>query len=214
MSAMSGGGDLCAFRPLGLILAGGEARRMGGGDKTLKRLGHDTLLATLAGRLQPQCTALAISANGDAARFAHTSLRVVPDQISASIGPLAGVLAGLTVCHEAAGWPWLLTVPGDTPFVPSDLVARFRRGIVDETTRIVRACSGGRAHPLVALWSLAVRTPLHEAIRTRDMRSVKTFQAEMQTVDVVWPIAPYDPFFNINTPEDLTKARATHDRFL
>lgn len=130
---------------LGCVLAGGLATRMGGGDKTLRELHGRPLLAHILTRLAPQCAGLAISANGDPARFAAFGLPVWPDPLP-GMGPLGGVLAAL----EASPHPFVLTVPGDAPFLPPDLVARLHagRGMVT----VAQAASRGRAHPVIALW--------------------------------------------------------------
>ena len=198
-------------KPCGLVLAGGLARRMDGRDKALMRLDPETtLLDVLLGRLAPQCCALSISANGDATRFASAALPVLGDLPGPSRGPLAGVLAGLDDLSSAVPEGWLLTVPGDTPFVPEDLVARLHAATRKSGRPVARATCTGRLHSLVALWSGALREPLRHALMDRDLRKVTAFQAEVGVVDVPWAGAPHDPFYNVNTPEDLEVARAIH----
>ena len=191
------------------MLAGGQARRLGGRDKALMRLDPDTtLLAALLGRIGGQCGALAISANGDPARFAAAGRPVLADEPGPSRGPLAGVLAGLA--HAAAHVPgrWMLTVPGDTPFVPTDLAERLAVAARSAGRPVARATCAGRLHSLVALWSPTLEAPLREALLGRDLRKVTAFQAEVGVADVPWAATPHDPFFNVNTLEDLATARA------
>jgi molybdenum cofactor guanylyltransferase len=194
-------------RTTGLILAGGQARRLGGVDKALLPLGQGTVLDQLLARLRPQCVTLAISANSDPARFAAAGCPILPDAPGPSRGPLAGVLAGLDWVEERHDLDWLLTVPGDTPFVPLDLVDRLRAAAETTGHPVARVSSAGRLHPLVALWSARLGPPLRDALHGRDQRRVRTFQDDVGAVDVAWPAVSPDPFFNINTPADLVEAR-------
>jgi molybdopterin-guanine dinucleotide biosynthesis protein A len=177
------------------VLAGGQARRMGGGDKALLTLGAHTVLDELLMRLRPQVHAVAMSANGDPARFAPWRLPVLPDPAGA--GPLAGVLAGLTWAEEA-GADTLLSVPADTPFIPADLVARLG------AAPACAASASGTHHP-VALWPVAARAALARYLAHGGLR-VSAFAAEIGMRTVYFSEAP-DPFCNINTPDDLTMAR-------
>jgi len=188
----------------GLILAGGEGRRLGGADKALVSLGAETLLGHLLARLDGQVGAVAISANGDSVRFAAFGKPVLGDGPFAGQGPLAGLLAGLDWAAEL-GAGELLTVPCDTPFVPADLVARLGRSPA-------RAASGGQPHHLVALWPVAARVALRARLSETAARGVAEFSASlgMRTVafsSVAFAGAAWDPFLNINTPEDLAMAR-------
>lgn len=182
-----------------VILAGGQARRMGGGDKPLLPLAGRPLLAHVIARLGPQVTALALNANGDPARFAAFGLPVLPDPVPGQPGPLAGVLAAMDWA-AARGEARVLTVAGDTPFLPADLVARL------STQPFAMAESLGRAHPVVALWPIALRAPLRAALAAGEHR-VGRFAAGHGAVQVPFP-APPDPFVNINTPDDLARAEA------
>ena len=193
--------------PFGLMLAGGLSRRMGGQDKTLLPLPGGFPLSILRDRLQPQCTGLAISANGSPDRFAALGLVVIADGHETYAGPLAGVLAGLDYLAAQGRSDWLLTVPGDTPFIPSDLAARLTATAKDCHVRIARATSAGRSHPVVALWSPTIRSLLREALVTRDLRRAMAFQAEIGVGETEWAVSPYDPFFNLNSPADLAEAR-------
>lgn len=183
---------------LGCVLAGGEARRMGGGDKTLRELHGRPLLAHILARLAPQCGAVAINANGDAARFAAYGLPVWPDAVP-GLGPLGGVLAAL----EASPLPFILTVPGDAPFLPPDLVARLHAG--RGAAAVAQAASGGRGHPVIALWPRALAPALRQALAAGE-RAVGRFAASQGVALVDWQ---GEPFLNINTPEDLARAQLT-----
>jgi molybdopterin-guanine dinucleotide biosynthesis protein A len=186
---------------LGVILAGGLARRMGGGDKPLRALGGRPMLDHVVARLAPQCAALALNANGDAARFAAWGLPVWPDPLPDHPGPLAGILAAL----ENATLPWVVTMPGDTPFLPLDLVARLHAAREAAGAAIACAASGGQAHPPVALWPRALAADLRAALLDGE-RKIDRWTARHGVALADWPAAPFDPFFNANTPEELAEA--------
>ena len=190
----------------GLILAGGRARRMGGGDKGMLRVGDSTVLARVFATLAPQVDHLLLSANGDPARFADLGLHVVADEIDEA-GPLGGLLAGLdwTATHRPSV-ATLLSVPGDTPFLPRDLVSRL--GAAGRPGVIAMAMSGGRAHPTVALWPVVLRHSLRIFLADSATRSVRAFAERHDIVYAEWPDRPRDPFANVNTPEDLARAQA------
>lgn len=194
-------------RVLGVLLAGGQARRMGGGDKCLRLLGGETLLARAAVRLAPQVGALVLNANGDPSRFAAFGLPVIADPVDGFAGPLAGVLAGLD--HAAAQSPecdWAVTVPTDAPVFPVDLVARLVHALVHDEAELACAGSGGRTHPVFGLWPVRLRGALREALVDRDVRKVDAFTANYRMAVAHWPIEPLDPFLNVNRPEDLAEA--------
>ncbi len=194
---------------LGAILAGGLARRMGGGDKAVRRLGGRTLLDHVVARLRPQCVGLILNANGDPARFADHRLAVVPDDVPGFAGPLAGILAALD--HAAAHHPEVLdvvSVAADTPFLPDDLVRRFVAARVAEDARLAIAASGGRTHPVIGLWPVAIRHALRHALVDEGERRIGAFAGRYPLVMVEWRSEPVDPFFNVNAPADLTAAEA------
>jgi molybdopterin-guanine dinucleotide biosynthesis protein A len=174
-----------------LILAGGGAARMGGGDKPLLALGGRTILAELLGRLRPQVSAVALSANGDPLRFASYGLPVLPDPVPDQ-GPLAGLAQGL-IWAAVIGAEALLSVPGDTPFVPRNLAVRL-------SPAPACAVSGGHIHPLVALWPVGCRDKLQGWPDPR----VKTFAASIGMRQVLFDDEL--AFLNVNTPADLTAA--------
>ena len=180
-----------------LILAGGEARRMGGGDKPLLSIGGRPMLAHIIRSLD--LPGIAIGANGDPARFAPFGLPVLSVGPFAGQGPLAGVMAGL-VWAAGLGAEALLTIPGDTPFVPPGLVAAL-------SPAPACAASNGRAHHLVALWPVTARESLHALLSAPGRRDVHHFAASIGMRRIDFPSGKWDPFMNVNTPEDLTAAR-------
>lgn len=193
-------------KPFGLILAGGLSRRMGGGDKALRRLGAGTILDAVIARLTPQVAILALNANGDGARFG-VGLEIVPDTLPDAPGPLAGLLAGLD--HAARYMPQarhVLTVPADCPFLPSDLAARLLHACDAHGCPAAIAVSGGRRHPVVGLWEVALRERLRAALVDEGEHRVGVFAAAIGAIAVEWPAEPVDPFFNVNTPEELAQA--------
>jgi molybdopterin-guanine dinucleotide biosynthesis protein A len=199
----------------GVVLAGGLARRMGGGDKTLKTIGGRPMLAMVIDRLAPQVVALAINANGDPARFTEFNLPVIADTIGGFAGPLAGILAGM---HWArASHPdcrYLVSVAGDTPFFPADLAARLAEGCGDTDDTISLAASADGVHPVFGLWPLALADDLEAFLTKGDNRKILAFTDRYVRLNVPFDHIelaggePLDPFFNINAPEDVARAEA------
>lgn len=192
---------------LGVLLAGGLARRMGGGDKPLKAIGGRTLIDRVIERLRPQCAALILNANGDPARFAFTGLPVVGDDVPGFAGPLAGILAALD--WAAANRPdleWVVSAAADSPFLPQNYVSRLQ--VARETAGTPLACaeSGGQTYPVNGLWPVALREDLRHALIAEDMRKIDRWTARHGVAYAAWPAEPVDPFFNANTPEDLAEA--------
>ena len=195
----------------GIILAGGLSRRMGGGDKTLLALGGRPLLDHVVARLAPQVGSLALSANGDPARFAASGLSVLADTVEGHAGPLAGILTGLEWAAANTACKSLVTAAGDTPFLPADLVARLAEAAARRQSSIAIASSGGRRHPTFALWPLGLRQALRHFLIDEDNRRVSAFIERHDFVEVEFPLSALggneiDPFFNINTPDDLAVA--------
>jgi molybdopterin-guanine dinucleotide biosynthesis protein A len=193
--------------PLGLVLAGGLARRMGGGDKTRIRIAGKTILERVLACLTPQCAAVILNANGDPARFADTGLPVVADTVADFAGPLAGILAGLDwAAAHAPAITDVASVPGDCPFLPRDLVTRLSAS--RETAGLPIACarSGDWRHPVVGLWPVALREDLRKALREENMRKIEAWTARHGVAMADWPATPIDPFFNVNTPDDAAAA--------
>ena len=194
-------------KPLGVVLAGGLARRMGGGDKARLRIGGRTIIERVLARLKPQCAALILNANGDPARFADTGLAVVPDSVPDFAGPLAGILAGLDwAAREAPDVADIVSVPGDCPFLPEDLVARLSAARTREAAPLACARSGEWRHPVVGLWPVALRGDLRQALVAEGMRKIEAWTARHGVAVADWPAVPVDPFFNINTPDDAAEA--------
>ena len=195
-------------RVLGLILAGGLSRRMGGGDKPLRRLAGRTLLQRVAERFEPQCAGgLALSANGDPARFRDVfSGAILPDTIPDHPGPLAGILAGMEAAAALPGVTHVASVPGDAPFLPHDFVARLVAAAA-EAKPIALAASGERCHFTSALWPVDLRHDLRDWLG-RGERRVGGFIERHGAAVASWPVEPVDPFLNLNAPEDLAAAEA------
>ena len=193
--------------PPGVALAGGLARRMGGGDKPLREIGGRTILARVIARLEPQCECLVINANGDPRRFASFGLPVIADGVPGAPGPLAGILAALD--WAAANRPdaaFILSAPGDCPFLPRDLVARLSRALIADHAELAIAASQGQSHPVIGLWSVALREALRQALVVEGLRKVGLWTARYRLATVEWPAEPLDPFFNANTVDDLAEA--------
>ncbi|WP_278923358.1 molybdenum cofactor guanylyltransferase MobA [Pseudophaeobacter profundi] len=204
-------------KPLGVILAGGLATRMGGGDKGLLQIGGQSLLARVRDRLAPQVAGMALNANGDAVRFADLGLPVVADSIEGFAGPLAGVLAGLDWA-AGQGAEAIVTAAADTPFFPTDLVARLLAASQGQTHPLVLATtprtgeelkSGGRSkvnrHPTFGLWPVALRDDLRAALQD-GLRKVVIWTDQHGGREALFDATPFDPFFNVNTPADLIRA--------
>ena len=191
----------------GILLAGGLARRMGGGDKPMREIAGQTVLARAIARIGPQCDGLALNANGDATRFAAYGLPVIADSVAGFPGPLAGILAGMDwATEQRPDAAWILTVPADCPFLPGDLVARLSAARDEHNAEIAIAESGGRTHPVIGLWPVAQREALRRAIVDDGLRKVGLWTSRHRLARVSWPDQPFDPFFNANTPEDLAAA--------
>ncbi|MCV9937505.1 molybdenum cofactor guanylyltransferase MobA [Boseaceae bacterium BT-24-1] len=196
---------------LGLLLAGGLARRMGGGDKPLRTIAGRTILAHVLERLRPQCDGLLLNANGDPARFADYGLPVVADSVPDFAGPLAGILAGLDwLAANRPGAQWLVSVAADTPFIPRDLVARLHAARVAANVPLACAASGGWTHPVIGLWPVSLREQLRHALTVEDERKIDRWTARHGVVSVEWLVTPVDPFFNANRPDDLAEAERLH----
>ncbi|WP_256754458.1 molybdenum cofactor guanylyltransferase MobA [Mesorhizobium sp. Mes31] len=196
---------------VGIILAGGRSRRMGGGDKCLLPLGSGCLLDHVILRLAPQVAPLALSANGDPARFSRFGLPVLADTVTGFAGPLAGILTGLEWAIANTACKAIVTAAGDTPFLPLDLVERLAAAIDQRSGSIAVACSAGKRHPTFTLWPTDCRDALRRFLVDEDNRRVSAFIERHDFVDVDFPVPqsaaqPIDPFFNINEPDDLVRA--------
>ena len=198
-----------AAEVLGVILAGGPSTRMGGDDKCLMPVGGTRLIEHVIRRLRPQVTALALNANGDPARFAEFGLKVLPDGMAGQPGPLAGILAGLDWA-TARGASAIVTVAGDTPFFPRDLVARLRATAGPSGLALAASPDPEgrvRRHPVFGLWPVALREDLRVALEG-GLRKVVLWADAHGAGTALFESRPFDPFFNINTPADLAAAEA------
>jgi molybdenum cofactor guanylyltransferase len=194
-------------RIAGVLLAGGQARRMGGGDKCLVEVGGRTLLARIMERLRPQVGPMVLNANGDPARFESYGVPVANDVIEGFPGPLAGVLTGMEWARtHAPDCTHVVTVPCDAPFVPRDLVARLVAAKDAVGADMACATSGGRDHPVVGLWPVALAAELRRALVAEEVRKVDVWTARYSLARADFATDPVDPFFNVNAPEDVAAA--------
>jgi molybdopterin-guanine dinucleotide biosynthesis protein A len=191
----------------GVLLAGGLARRMGGGDKPMRTIGGRTILERVIARLESQCDGLLLNANGDPARFAAFGLPVIPDGVADFPGPLAGILAALDwTAANRPGVSLVLSAAGDCPFLPRDLVSRLHAALTSENAELAVAASDGQSHPVIGLWSVALREQLRHALVVEDVRKIDRWTARYRLATVTWPVTPLDPFFNANTVDDIAEA--------
>jgi molybdopterin-guanine dinucleotide biosynthesis protein A len=194
---------------VGLLLAGGQSRRMGGGDKALRLIGGVPLLDRVIERMRPQVETLVLNANGDPGRFTSFGLPVVPDSVPDYAGPLAGVLAGLDwTAEHRPDCAYVVSVATDAPFLPRDLVSRLVRGMENSAADLACAASGGQPHPVIGLWPVRLREDLRRAVADETIRKVDVWTARHRLTIVPFPSEPLDPFFNANRPEDLVTAAA------
>jgi molybdopterin-guanine dinucleotide biosynthesis protein A len=195
--------------PVCVVLAGGLARRMGGGAKGLLPLGGKPILDHMIARLKPQCARIVLNVNGPTEEFERFGLPIIADTIPDHAGPLAGILAALDWMAETHPMSTtLLSVATDTPFVPDDLVAKLETARSEAGTALACACSNGRIHPPFSLWPVRVRDALRTALLQDKARKMETVMTRLGYSVARWDTQPIDPFFNINTPEDLLTAEA------
>lgn len=191
---------------VGVIIAGGQARRLGGGDKTLLHVGERSMLERVIERLENQTSRLILNANGDTERFASFGLPIVSDALPTFGGPMFGLLAGMTWAQRNTDARWIVTAPSDAPFLPADLVTRLAAGLDDAEVAVCR--SGGRLHPIIALWSVALADKLEAWLSTQPQRAAHAWLATRRWSAVDFDAqGGVDPFFNVNTPDDLAAAR-------
>jgi molybdenum cofactor guanylyltransferase len=203
-AARTGASIMSENGPLAVVLAGGLARRMGGGDKPLTLLAGRPLLGHILDRLQPQVSVVALNVNDDPARYEAFGLPVLPDSLPGRPGPLAGILAALDWA-ATRGAASVMTVPGDTPFLPPDLARRLAAAVAAGAPAAM-AASDGRRHPIAGLWPVAAREGLRSAIRDEGLRRADAWAMRLGAVVVDFPLGPIDPFFNLNSPADLAEA--------
>jgi molybdopterin-guanine dinucleotide biosynthesis protein A len=196
---------------IGVLLAGGQSRRMGGGDKCLLELAGKPLLTHVVERLKPQTSALVLNANGDLERFSKFELPTIADPVEGFAGPLAGVLAGFTWAREhAPETRWIVTAATDTPFFPQDLVAKLLDATKGQYPTIALASSNDRMHPVFGLWPTSLADDLHEALES-GTRKVLDWTGRHVTMTADFPevhigSTKIDPFFNANRPDDMAHA--------
>lgn len=192
---------------VGIILAGGLARRMGGGDKCLLPLAGKTLLQRTIDRAQPQVAQLLLNANGNSLRFARTRLPVVADVYPNNLGPLAGIHAGFTWMQtKAPNAEWLVSFASDTPFFPADLVETLSAAAQNSSSKLVVSVSKSRVHPVFALWHISLKEQIEAQLDRGEGTRLQDWITLQKPVQVEFNAEAYDPFFNINTPQDLYAA--------
>jgi len=191
----------------GVILAGGQSRRFGGGDKFLKELNGISLIDRIVNRVRPQTDDLIINSNSNAVLFEKQNLPVIPDSIQGYAGPLAGVLAGMEwVLKNKSECCWIVTFPSDAPFIPLNCVAKMKAHAEKEKANIVCSASGDRTHPVCALWRVDLANDLRKAMLNEEIRKIDLWTARHRLSVVEFSNQPYDPFFNINRAGDLESA--------
>jgi molybdenum cofactor guanylyltransferase len=194
-------------KPIGVLLAGGLSRRMGGGIKAFKYLGGKPLLEHVIERFQPQCATLVLNVNEPAEGFAHTGLPLIPDTLPDHAGPLAGILAALEwVAAHHPDCDTVASVATDSPFLPDTLVVRLEEARQAAQTPLACAQSGDQRHPPFGLWPVTLRHALREALVLEHLRKMEVFMTRYGCATAVWNTDPFDPFFNVNHPEDLLEA--------
>jgi molybdopterin-guanine dinucleotide biosynthesis protein A len=193
---------------LGVLLAGGQSRRMGGGDKNLRDLNGQSILNRVIESAEKQVDHLIINANGAPERFDEYKLPVVEDSVGGHQGPLAGILTGLEwASNYRPDVEWVMSFATDAPFFPEDLVEQLMNAIKIDQADISCATSKGRSHPVFALWPVRLKDDLHHALTVEEIRKIDRWTSRYHLVEVEFQAEPFDPFFNINRPEDLEKAR-------
>ena len=196
--------DIC-----GLLLAGGRSRRMGGRDKCLMTLSNKPLLNHVIATARPQVGPMVLNTNSDPSLFAEYALPVVSDVVDGYAGPLAGILTGLEwASRHAPNCRWVASFACDAPFIPTNLVERLRQAVYKQNADIGYAASGGRLHPVFALWPVRLAAALRDAVELEGLRKVDEWTERYVKARVEFPVAPHDPFFNINRLEDLAEAEA------
>ena len=201
---------------VGVVLAGGLSRRMGGNDKSLMQLGGKPMIAYAVKRLTPQTGTVIINANRDSMAYADYSCTVVPDTIEGFAGPLAGVLAGMEWARmNAPNAKWVATAAADTPFFPTNLVASCVTEVGYKQDVIALAKSGDKLHPVFGLWPISLADDLREWLSDEANRKVLAWVDRHNMTAITFPEFELanemiDPFFNVNNPEDLETAKIIH----
>jgi len=192
---------------IGVILAGGQSRRFGGGDKFIRELKGEPLVDRVIERVRPQTSQMIISSNAETPHLTKFRLPIVADVIEGQAGPLAGILTGMEWTRKnAPDCDWIVSFPTDAPFVPLDCVAQMHEQAVADGAEIVCAASGGRTHPVCALWQVKLADNLRQVMEEEEMRKIDLWTARHRLSVLEFSDQPFDPFFNINRPEDLEQA--------
>jgi len=194
---------------VGTILAGGLAKRMGGGDKCLLPLAGKTLLQRTIDRAKPQVKDLILNANGNALRFARTRLPIVPDLITGQFGPLAGIQASLEWMKSNSSSEWLICFASDTPFFPTNIAQLLLETANKHQKKLVMSETAGRKHPVFSLWHVSMLPTVAAQIETGEAPRLQEWMLEHGALSVEFPVEGFDPFFNLNTPQDIYAAEAT-----
>ena len=201
------GDSMACENIVGILLAGGKSRRMGGGDKCLLQLGEKTILQHAIDRATPQVGNLILNINGDPDRFSHYNLNIVSDDIGNFAGPLAGVLTGMHwVKENHPECKWIVTFPTDTPFFPMDLASKLYDAVSDNKAELACAASGGRHHPVFGIWPVNLFAALKVAMIDNGVRKIDDWTSDYNLEVVKFEFTKIDPFFNINRPEDFQYA--------
>jgi molybdopterin-guanine dinucleotide biosynthesis protein A len=173
----------------------------------MRTIAGRTILERVIARLKPQCAELLLNANGDPARFDAFGLPVIADGVADFPGPLAGILAALDwVAANRPKVALVLSAAADCPFLPRDLVSRLHQALVEQNAQLAVAASDDQSHPVIGLWSVALRDELRHALVVEDIRKIDRWTARYKLATVTWPTTPLDPFFNANTMDDIAEA--------
>ena len=193
---------------VGILLAGGKSSRMGGGDKCLKKLGDKTILEHVISRSLPQVEALILNVNSQCGKYSSYGLPIVSDVVSGYCGPLAGILTGMEwVKKNFPNCRWLASFPTDAPFFPKNLVKKLFLAVEQKKASLSYAYSGGRNHPVFGLWPVELEQDLRQSIIEEKVRKIEFWTSKLVTSRAEFTSEPFDPFFNINNPEQFKKAK-------
>lgn len=194
---------------IGVVLAGGRSSRMGQQDKAFCQLGQQCLIETVIGRVMPQVDELIINTNSEQPAYRALGLPIIKDCADGQLGPLVGILSAMEwIAAQRPQCHWLASFSVDTPFVPLDTVDKLFPAIEREQTLLASVRSEQRTHPVIGLWSLQLRGDLREQLLHHQMRKVDRWTARHGVAIVDFDAEPVDPFFNVNTPDELDTARA------
>ena len=199
------GGAMALDRTVaGVVLAGGQSKRMGSGHKGLIEVAGMALVERVKARARPQVGALMLNVNGDRTPFMRFGLPMMADSIEDFAGPLAGILTALEWAREGMpGIEWVVSFPVDMPLIPMDLVKGLKNTIKGTEADMACAASGGHVHPVVGIWPVRVAADLRKALEDEGVRKVDQFTARYKLGFAEWAGGEADPFLNVNTKDDL-----------